>query len=218
VEQSGYGLPELLRELKKHGIGDARVLAALRAVPRERFVAEDQREQAYRNAPLPIGEGQTISQPFVVAVMLQELGLDGSERVLEVGTGSGYQTALLAALANRVVSIERHASLAALAEARLNALGYRNVEIRVGDGSVGWPAAAPYDAIVVSAGAPVVPGALLDQLGDGGTLVAPVGSMTGQDLVVVTRHGTKLERQSRGAVRFVPLIGEQGWGGGVSRN
>ena len=213
-----YRLEKLLKELRKHGIGDERVLAALERVPRERFISGEQQELAYRNAPLPIGEGQTISQPFVVAFMLQELRLAGTEHVLEVGTGSGYQTALLAELTNSVVSTERHASLADGARQRLARLGYTNVAVYAADGTRGWPRNAPYDAIVVSAGAPEVPTALLDQLADGGRLILPVGSLVSQKLFLVQRRGEHFERYDRGDVRFVPLVGEEGWGGRASSN
>jgi protein-L-isoaspartate(D-aspartate) O-methyltransferase len=208
---------KLVRELQQQGITDRRVLDAIAQLPREHFVEEEYRPNAYRNAPLPIGQGQTISQPFVVALMLQELRLSGSERVLEIGTGSGYQAALLALLVREVVSIERFEALASLARQRIEQLGYRNVEIHVANGTLGWPARAPYDGIVVSAAAPHLPTQLLEQLAEGGRLVIPVGSLTAQELVVVTRRGSTFERQERGGVRFVPLIGEEGWGGQESR-
>ena len=203
---------ELAGRLRGHGIRDQRVLDALAAVPREHFVDEQYRPVAYRNSPLPIGQGQTISQPFVVAFMLQELQLRGDERVLEIGTGSGYQTALLARLVAWVISVELLPMLAERADRLLDGLGYQNVEVHVANGSLGWPAGAPYDAIVVSAAAPEVPQRLLDQLGEGGRLAIPVGSLETQVLTIVRRRGDRFERQTRGEVRFVPLVGEQGWG------
>ncbi len=161
--------------------------------------------------PLPIGAGQTISQPLIVGLMTQALALRGSERVLEIGTGSGYQAAVLSRLAAHVVSVERLAPLAERARRILARLGYHNVEVHVGNGSLGWPQGAPYDAIIVTAGAPHVPPALLGQLADGGRLVIPVGSRTMQDLLLVTRAGATTHTQNLGPVRFVPLIGEQGW-------
>jgi protein-L-isoaspartate(D-aspartate) O-methyltransferase len=193
------------------------VLAAVGAVPREAFVAPELRHLAYRNAPLPIGEQQTISQPFVVAFMLQELQLGGDEKVLEIGTGSGYQTAILARLARRVVSIERIEILAEQATEVLEHLGIDNCEVHVANGSLGWPEQAPYDAIVVSAASPDVPDALTAQLAEGGRLILPVGSLTAQELMLVRRRGGQLHRENRGPVRFVPLIGEEGWGGGSLR-
>lgn len=195
------------------GIDDPRVLAALGAVPREAFVPEDRRDEAYADRPLPIGDGQTISQPYIVAAMTQALGLRGDERVLEVGTGSGYQAAILRHLVDRVVSIERFADLAAGARARLGALGLDDVAIHVGDGTLGWPAEAPYDAIVVTAAGPRVPPALVDQLAPGGRLVAPVGPPRRQRLLRLVRTDDGIAEQDLGSVAFVPLVGEQGWPG-----
>lgn len=211
MAQPQYRPDALLAELRQFGISDERVLEAVARISREHFVSEEQRPLAYRNEPLPIGESQTISQPYVVALMLQELRLDGSERVLEIGTGSGYQTALLSSLARSVVSVERYTSLADAARERLAALQCQNVTIQVADGTLGWPTGAPYDAIVVSAAAPEVPTALLKQLADGGRLILPVGGRTAQELVLVSRHGQNFERHQRGPVRFVPLIGQEGW-------
>ncbi len=195
----------LLRELARH-VGDERVLAAMAAVPRPLFVAEEVRGDAWRNRPLPIGEQQTISQPLVVAHMCELLALEGTERVLDVGTGSGYHAAVLAQLAAEVVSIERHAALSSSAGEALRAAGVENVRLVVGDGAQGFAPAAPYDAISVAAACPGrVPPALEAQLADGGRLVAPVGDGD-QELVLVTRQGPRLVRRTAGAVRFVPLV------------
>jgi protein-L-isoaspartate(D-aspartate) O-methyltransferase len=187
------------------------VLEAMRNVDRALFVPEESREHAYENIPLSIGQGQTISQPLVVGLMTQALALRGTERVLEVGTGSGYQAAVLCRLAAHVVSIERFPELAERARAVLARLGCRNVEVHVSNGTLGWPAGAPYDAIIVTAGAPEVPEALVTQLADGGRLVIPVGDRTTQELVLVTRQGAATQTQRLGPVRFVPLVGEEGW-------
>ncbi|MDQ3044964.1 MAG: protein-L-isoaspartate(D-aspartate) O-methyltransferase [Chloroflexota bacterium] len=202
----------LLGELRAEGIGDKRVLAAIGRVPRERFVPKELQAEAWANGALPIGAGQTISQPYVVALMTQALGPRPTDRVLEIGTGSGYQTAVLAELAGAVVSIERHPALATTAEERLSALGYRNIVIHIGDGTVGWPDNAPYDAIIVTAAAPRVPSPLLDQLSpDRGRLVIPVGELRDQDLYRIERRGERTHERLLGPVRFVPLIGHAGW-------
>ncbi len=208
----------LLAELRRQGIGDERVLGALGRVPRDRFVPEEIRHEAWANAALPIGAGQTISQPFVVALMTEALGLRGPERVLEIGTGSGYQTAILAELAAEVVSIERHARLAEGAAALLRELGYGNVAIHVGDGTTGWPAGAPYDRIMVTAAGPRVPPPLVAQLRDGGRMVIPVGEPDDQHLVAIDRDGTETREQRLGPVRFVPLIGRAGWAAKIQEN
>ncbi|MHB0869953.1 MAG: protein-L-isoaspartate(D-aspartate) O-methyltransferase, partial [Chloroflexota bacterium] len=166
---------------------------------------------ALRNVPLPIGEGQTISQPLVVALMTQTLGLCGTEKVLEVGTGSGYQCAILAELSRRVLSIERLESLASQARRRMAQLGYDNVDLRVGDGSLGCPEEAPFDAIVVTAGSPRVPQPLVDQLAEGGRLILPVGSHCSQELTLYRKSAGRVTPQRMGGVRFVPLVGEAGW-------
>jgi protein-L-isoaspartate(D-aspartate) O-methyltransferase len=199
-------------QLRRRGIGDQRVLAAMGRVPRELFLPESLREYAYEDGALPIGHGQTMSQPFMVATICELLALGGDERVLDVGTGSGYQAAVLAELADEVVTIERLPELAEWARAALEQAGHANVDVRVGDGSVGVPDRAPYDAIAVAAAAPSVPPALYAQLVEGGRLVVPRGSRYGQDLVLVVR--TPAGPVERGSVpcRFVPLVGDEGFG------
>lgn len=197
------------------GIRDPRVLAAMRTVPRERFVGAGMEEHAYEDSPLPIGADQTISQPYIVALMAQAAEIAPGDRVLEVGAGSGYAAAVLSRLAGRVVAIERHASLAGEARERLAALGYDNVAVHVGDGSTGWPGDAPYDAILVAASAPEPPPALCAQLAIGGRLVVPVDA--GDDHQRLRRlrriDEERFDHEDLGAVRFVPLIGAQGWAG-----
>jgi protein-L-isoaspartate(D-aspartate) O-methyltransferase len=200
------------QQLERRGIRDRRVLAAMAAIPREAFVPDSPESVAYDDRALPIDEGQTISQPYIVARMTELLEVEPGDRVLEVGTGSGYQAALLARLDARVVTIERHETLARGAADRLKALGIEGVEVRVGDGSLGDPGGAPWDGIIVTAAAPEVPGALRDQLAVGGRLVIPVGPRYEQDLVVVERRSeTEWRERSDGAVVFVPLVGEAGW-------
>ncbi len=200
-------------QLVRRGITDERVLDAMRKVPRHLFVAEALRDRAYGDHPLPIGEGQTISQPFMVAIMTQLLHLTGSEKALEIGTGSGYQTAVLAELARRVCSVERIPSLAARARATLEAMGYTNVWIRMADGTLGWLDEAPFDRIVVSAAAPSIPEPLFEQLAEGGRMVVPVGDAFSQTLTVVERiAGEKKITADSGCV-FVKLIGKYGWEG-----
>lgn len=210
------------QQIAARGVRDERVLEAMRGVPREEFVAKELRDSAYDDGPLPIECGQTISQPFIVAVMAEALLLKGgpaangpTEAVLEIGTGSGYSTAVLARLARQVDTVERHPLLAEHAAARLRGLGCHNVRVHCGDGTLGWPEYAPYDAIVVTAGGPRVPRALLDQLAPGGRLVMPVGDReTEQLLVRLTRVIDGQWREERlGEVRFIPLIGAQGWEG-----
>jgi protein-L-isoaspartate(D-aspartate) O-methyltransferase len=200
------------RQLRRRGIGDERVLAAMEAVPREAFLPEALREQAYTDSALPIGEEQTISQPWIVAAICQALELAGSELVLEVGTGSGYSAAVLARLAAHVVSIERHEALSQEATAVLQSLGIRNVEFVLGDGSLGVSERAPFDAIAVHATAPAPPPALIDQLADGGRLVVPVSGEEADTLTVLGRAGDRIETTALGPCRFVPLIGEEGFG------
>lgn len=200
-------------ELRILGIRDEAVLKAMREVPRESFIAKDIREFAYRNAPLPIGAGQTISQPLVVAHMAEALELGSEDRVLEIGAGSGYAAAVLSRIAKSVYAIERHQELADSAAERLKRLGYANVHILCGDGTLGWPEESPFDAIIVSAGSPSIPPSLLEQLRIGGRMVIPVGAdLESQQLVRVIRRGEEdYEYEEMGAVRFVPLIGEAGW-------
>jgi len=184
-----------------------RVLAAMRAVPRHLFVPSASIQQAYADHPLPIGEGQTISQPTIVAVMTDALELSGNERVLEIGTGSGYQAAVLSLLVRQVLTIEIVESLGAAARTRLAELGYKNVEVRIGDGYLGWPEKAPFDRVMLTAAPPEIPRALVDQLAEGGILVAPVGEQgEAQRLVRWTKRGGALEKQDLGAVRFVPMV------------
>jgi protein-L-isoaspartate(D-aspartate) O-methyltransferase len=201
------------RQLAARGIADTRVLNVFRAVPRESFVADDLRDAAYKDAPLPIGELQTISQPYIVALMVSALGLRGNERVLEIGAGSGYAAAILSRMAKEVFTVERVESLAIGARERLTRLGYDNVSVLHGDGTIGWPEKAPFDAIVVAAGGPRVPEALIQQLRVGGRLVIPVGpDESTQVLIRVIRTSQKDHSQeSLCNVRFVPLIGEQGF-------
>lgn len=201
----------LTNHLKSRGISDPRVLAAMATVPREEFVPDDEKAEAYRDGPLPIGHGQTISQPYTVAMMCEALQLTGNENVLEVGTGSGYAACVLSHLAQQVHTIERIPELARLAEARLQHLGIRNVQVHVGDGSLGLPEAAPFDAIVVTAGGPSVPADFVNQLVEGGRIVMPVGPMHNQTMCRYTRRQVGLESEELGAFCFVPLIGADAW-------
>ena len=198
-------------QIVERGVRDPRVLDAMREVPRHLFVPEGQRARAYEDHPVPIGEGQTISQPYMVAVMSAALAPEPASRVLEIGTGSGYQTTILARLSGSVVSVERHASLAARARDVLEAMGIANVEVHVGDGTAGYPAGAPYDRILVTAGAPAIPEILMEELADGGRLVIPVGPAGLQHLVIVDRRGGQFERREGDACVFVPLIGAHAW-------
>ncbi len=198
-------------QLEAWGIADGRVLDAMRRVPRELFVPEEGREEAYYDGALPIDAGQTISQPYVVAHMTEVLRLGGQEKVLEIGTGSGYQTAVLSLLAAEVYTVERIAPLARQAQETLARFGANNVRFHLGDGSLGWPEHAPYDAILVTCAAPAVPQPLVQQLADGGRLVVPVGPRGYQDLVLVRRRGGTVSEDRLSPVAFVPLIGEHGW-------
>lgn len=201
----------LLGELRAQGIRDQRVLSALARVPRHAFVPPHLVPYAYEDRPLPIGLEQTVSQPYIVALSTEALALLPTDRVLEVGTGSGYQTATLAELAAAVYTVERLPPLAAEAKERLFSLGYRNVRYRVGDGTRGWPEEAPFDAIVVTAGAPSVPQGLVRQLTPRGRLVIPVGGRSSQELLLLVRDGGGLVERRLCPCAFVPLIGEEGW-------
>ena len=202
------------QQLAGRGIRDPRLLDAMRQVPRHRFVPPDELAYAYADGPLPIGSGQTISQPYIVALMTQMLELQGGETVLEIGTGSGYQAAVLAQLARQVYTVERHAELAANARRVLAELGIGNVEVLTADGSCGWELHAPYQAILVTAAAPEVPRPLLDQLAEGGRLVLPVGGRGMQILQRWQRQGESFESEEGIPVAFVPLRGEYGWENG----
>jgi protein-L-isoaspartate(D-aspartate) O-methyltransferase len=198
-------------QIKPRGITDARVVAAMRRVPRHKFVPEHLWDQAYNDYPLPIGEDQTISQPYIVALMTEILEPRETDRVLELGTGSGYQAAILAELVAQVYSIDRMAGLSARAQQVLSDLGYQNIHLRVGDGTLGWPEEAPFDGILVTAGAPQVPRPLVEQLALNGRLVIPVGDQYSQTLTLArqTKEGAKFEYH--GGCRFVRLIGKYGW-------
>jgi len=214
-DQSPYQLQRermVKEQLIRRDIRDQRVLDAMRNIPRHAFVPPEHRHMAYGDGPLPIGSGQTISQPYIVALMTQLLNLKGGEKVLEVGTGSGYQAAVLAYLAQEVHTIERHANLAEQAGQILSELGYSNVYVHVGDGTRGWPDAAPYDAIMVTAGSPQVPKSLLAQLDDGGgRMIIPVGGRGNQRLERWFREGDDYRCERILPVAFVPLLGEEGW-------
>jgi protein-L-isoaspartate(D-aspartate) O-methyltransferase len=200
-------------QIARRGVSDAGVLAAMRETPREAFVPEALKARAYDDGPLPIEAGQTISQPYVVAIMIEAAALGPADRVLEIGAGSGYAAAIMSRIAGQVFAIERHQELADLASERLKALGCDNVEVRAGDGTHGWPEAAPFDAIIASAGAPAIPQTLKEQLDIGGRLVMPVGDTPrAQTLIKVTRtSATTFLEEDLGAVAFVPLIGAHGW-------
>jgi protein-L-isoaspartate(D-aspartate) O-methyltransferase len=199
------------RQLRRRGITDERVLAAMAEVPREEFVAEPNRSRAYADSALPIGEGQTISQPWIVAAICQAMELKGNERVLEIGSGSGYSAAVLSQLAGEVTGIERHAGLAAQARRRLDALGVESVELLVGDGTRGVPERSPFEAIAIHATAPAPPRTLLAQLADGGRMVVPIAGEGVDLLTVFRRAGPELVREEIAPCRFVPLIGEEGF-------
>jgi len=212
-EGDSYGgyRARLVETLQRKGIRDLAVLRAIRMVPRHLFVPESVRHRAYDDAALPIGSGQTISQPYVQAKYLELIGLTGQEKVLEIGTGSGYQTALLSLVASMVFSVERVSGLAQSARAALSAAGIRNVTVLVGDGTLGWRPFAPYDAILVSAASPEVPAPLVDQLAPGGRMVIPLGDRTSQVLTLVERRPEGVRTSTIADVRFVPLVGEFGF-------
>ena len=200
-----------LIEHLRYEIKDERVLSAMGRVPREMFVSSAHHQAAYEDRPLPIELGQTISQPLIVAMMTEALELSGKERVLEIGTGSGYQAAILAELARWVVTVERHQQLAEKAKEVLDKLGYTNIEVHLAERTLGWRQGAPYDAIIVTAGAPKISQELLDQLAAGGRLVVPIGSRYEQDLLKVTKQNHEITIQNLGPCRWVPLVGEEAW-------
>jgi len=212
-EGDSYGgyRTRLVETLRRKGVRNLSVLRAIQMVPRHLFVPESVRHRAYDDVALPIGSGQTISQPYVQARYLELIGLTGQEKVLEIGTGSGYQTALLALVASMVFSVERVAALAQSARATLAAAGIRNVTVLVGDGTLGWRPFAPYDAILVSAASPEVPAPLVEQLVPGGRMVIPLGDRASQTLTLVERHGDGVRTSTVADVRFVPLVGEFGF-------
>jgi protein-L-isoaspartate(D-aspartate) O-methyltransferase len=199
------------KQIAQRGITSPRILEAFLETPRHLFIPDNQQLYAYQDGPLPIGKGQTISQPYIVAYMTHQLNLTGTERVLEIGTGSGYQAAILGKLAAEVHTIERHQSLASSATHLLDELGYKNIIVHLGDGTNGLPEHAPYDAIMVTAAAPEVPHPLLDQLGEGGRLIMPVGARLGQVLHLFHKHENQIKKEHLAPVAFVPLIGDHGW-------
>ncbi len=198
-------------QLIPRGIQDLRVLEAMGTIPRDRFVEEALVGEAYNDHPLPIGNKQTISQPHIVALMTEALALTGTEKVLEIGTGSGYQTAILAALADKVYTVERIRTLMVKARNLLAELGFRNILFKAFDGTLGWKEFAPYDAIIVTAGSPKVPQPLLDQLRDGGRLIIPTGNKVSQDLIKITKREGRYIQEDLGGCRFVNLVGVHGW-------
>jgi protein-L-isoaspartate(D-aspartate) O-methyltransferase len=198
-------------QLRRRGIRDARVLAAMSSVPRHEFVPAEFRKRAYEDAPLPIGDGQTISQPYMVAAMTAALDLHGSEHVLEIGAGCGYQAAVLSSLAKEIITIECRAELATAAAGRLSRLGYRNVHVHCGDGTLGLPELGPFNAILVAAGAPGLPVPLVAQLAEGGRMVVPVGTLENQELQLIERSRGTFRTTVLEPCRFVPLIGAHGW-------
>ncbi len=201
----------LVKKLRIKGIKDERVLDAFRKIPRHRFVDGAMYAQAYDDNALPIGLGQTISQPYVVALMTEMLALKRDEKILEIGTGSGFQAAVLAHFSRRVYTIERHRELGERARKLLRELGYANITFKVGDGTIGWPSHAPFDKIIVTAGAPVVPQSLIKQLSDGGRLIVPTGDRNSQRLEIYDRYGNQVIKSIESEVVFVPLIGKSGW-------
>ena len=198
-------------QLVERGIKDLRVQEAMSRVPRHLFAQESLEHRAYGDTPLPIGENQTLSQPYIVAAMTEALSLKGEERVLEIGTGSGYQTAVLAELTRQVFTIERLNNLSRKAQKILEGLSYMNIVFKMFDGTYGWPDQAPFDAILITASAREIPESLVKQLGDGGRLVAPIGEADKQKLVLLTKKGERVNRRDLGDCKFVPLIGKYGW-------
>ena len=198
-------------QIAARGVRDERVLSAMREVPRHLFVPESYQTAAYNDSPLPIGKGQTISQPYIVAVMTELLRLMPTDKVLEIGSGSGYQAAILGKLAQMVVTVERIPEVAEIARANLARVGITNVTVATGNGTIGYPEGAPFDGILITAATPSVPAPLIDQMAEGGRLVAPVGSRDLQELVRLTRKGERITRELFGGVVFVPLLGEHGW-------
>jgi protein-L-isoaspartate(D-aspartate) O-methyltransferase len=194
-------------QIRARGIDDPLVLKAMRTVERHRFIPADLERLAYNDEPLPIGEGQTISQPYIVAYMTEALKLNGNEKVLEIGTGSGYQAAVLAEIVDRVYTIEIVESLGIQARGRLQKMGYKNIQCRIGDGYIGWPEEAPFDAVIVTAAPPEIPQPLIDQLKDGGRMIAPVGSWY-QELIRITKKGNNIRKERLIPVRFVPMTGK----------
>ncbi len=209
--RQGRERDRMVQQVQARGVADARVLEALRRVPRHRFVDEALQDQAYGDHPLPIGDGQTISQPFIVARMTELLGLAGREKVLEIGTGCGYQAAVLAELAGRVCSVERLPRLAARARQTLESLGYTNVWVRTANGTFGWPDEAPFDRILVAAGGPSVPPPLFEQLAEGGRMVMPVGPADSQKLSVIEKRSGGMQVTEDSGCVFVKLIGKYAW-------
>jgi protein-L-isoaspartate(D-aspartate) O-methyltransferase len=201
------------RQIEARGVRNPRVLAAMREVPRHLFIPPPYDRSAYEDSPLPIGNGQTISQPYIVALMTELLKPEPNDIVLEIGTGCGYQSAVLANLVKKVTSIERIPAVADLARSNLTALGFSNIEIITTDGTLGYPENAPYNGIIITAATPSVPKPLLEQLAENGRLVAPVGGREVQELVVLSNHKGIISQELHGGVRFVPLIGEHGWEG-----
>lgn len=213
IEEDDVLLRKMMVEeqLILRGIVDEKVLAAAKKIPRHLFVPGKGLETAYGDHPLPVGEGQTISQPYMVALMTQCLEIKGGERVLEIGTGSGYQAAILAEIAGEVFSVERFETLAQKAQSLLDSLGYKNIKIKVGDGTEGWDEFSPYDRIIVTAGTPSVPEPLIAQLADGGRMVAPVGGAFGQELLLVRKTAGEISQKFICGCTFVPLVGKYGW-------
>ena len=204
------------RQIEARGIRDPRLIGAMLEIPRHLFIPPPYDRAAYDDNPLPIGSGQTISQPYIVALMTELLHPKATDNVLEIGAGSGYQAAILSRLVRRLTTIERIKMVADLARKNLKAIGIDNVVVIEGDGTLGYPGNAPYNGIIITAATPDVPQPLIDQLADGGTLVAPVGGRDLQDLITIQRQGTSLTREFHGGVRFVPLIGEHGWENSIS--